>query len=159
MANSAKPNPLWYALVGALAGGRTTAAAVFTTAQLRRNPDPDRTGLARAMGSDGAATAIAVGVILETIVDKLPGVGDRTAVVGVGARAVSGALAGAALSSADDRNPVLGALLGSTGAIAATFALFHLRDAVHRRLGVPNLLGGLGEDALLLGLGRLALRG
>ncbi|MBK6923394.1 MAG: hypothetical protein IPH07_38755 [Deltaproteobacteria bacterium] len=150
---------LSYALAGALAGGRTTAAALFAAEDLRRRPRASRSRLARAMASDRGVALLRGGAVLETVIDKLPGVGDRTALVGVAARVLSGSTSGAALAADDDHNPLLGAVLGGAAAIASTFALFEARRALHRRTGVPDVVGGVLEDLLLLGVGRLAMRG
>jgi len=96
--------------------------------------------------------------MVELVIDKLPGVGDRTAPIGVAARAISGAVSSATLAAADGRSKWLGALLGGAGAIASTYALFHLRAALHRSTPVPDFVVGLAEDALVFGLGRLAIR-
>ncbi|MBC8067010.1 MAG: hypothetical protein IAG13_01645, partial [Deltaproteobacteria bacterium] len=116
-------------------------------------------GLARAFGSDRLGQAMRLGAIVEVVIDKLPFTGDRTSVLQLLARVISGGVSGAALSSADDRGPVLGALLGTAGAVAGTFALFHLRRGLHEGLRMPGVVAGLTEDVLLIGLGRLALRG
>lgn len=159
MPPSPKRSPLSYALAGALAGGRTTAAALFAAEDLRRRTRPSRSRLARAMASDRGVAVIRGGALLEAVIDKLPGVGDRTAPIGIAARALSGSTSGAALAAADDRSPMLGAVLGGAAAIASTFALFSARAALHRRARVPNVVGGLLEDLILLGVGRLAMRG
>jgi uncharacterized membrane protein len=147
-----------YALVGALAGGRTTAAPVVAHERLRARAVPPRSTLARALASDRLGMMLRLGAIVEVVVDKLPVAGDRTNAIGLTMRTISGAVSGAALSSADNRGPVLGAVLGTVGAVAGSFALFHLRRALHERLRMPGLVAGLAEDVLLLGLGRLALR-
>lgn len=159
MPSSTKPTHLAYALAGALAGGRTTGAALFAAEELRRRRRPNRSRLARAIASDAGVALLRGGAVLEAVIDKLPGVGDRTAVIGVAARALSGSTSGAALAADDDRSPLLGAVLGGAAAIASTFALFEARRALHRHTGVPDVVGGVLEDLLLLGVGRLALRG
>jgi uncharacterized membrane protein len=153
-----RANPVSYALIGALAGGRSTAAPVLAHERLRARPVQPRSGLARALASDRVGQALRLGAIVEVVVDKLPFVGARTSVIGLLARTISGGVSGAALSIADDRGPVLGAVLGTAGAVAGTFALFHLRRGLQDGLRIPGVVAGLAEDVLLLGLGRLALR-
>lgn len=109
-------------------------------------------------GSDRVGVVLRVGTVIELVIDKLPGVGDRTAPFGVAIRAISGAACSATLAAADGRNRWLGAVLGGAGAVASTYALFHVRRAVHRRTRVPDFVVGIAEDALVFGLGRLALR-
>jgi hypothetical protein len=66
------------------------------------------------------------------------------------ARAASGALAGAALTPETRR---VGALLGCAAAVAATWLVYAARRAATRSLGIPNVVAGLVEDALAIGVG------
>jgi len=125
---------------------------------LRARPLATTDRLVRLAQSDRLGLALRAGTMVELVIDKLPGVGDRTAPIGVAARAISGAVSSATLAAADGRSKWLGALLGGAGAIASTYALFHLRAALHRSTPVPDFVVGLAEDALVFGLGRLAIR-
>lgn len=151
-------NPITYALVGLLAGGRTTAAPVLAHQRLRARAVPPRGTLARGLASDRLGTMLQLGAIAEVVIDKLPFAGDRTSAISLACRTISGGISGAALSSADNRGPALGAVLGTLGAVAGTVALFQLRRGLHDGLRIPGVVAGLAEDVLLLGLGRLALR-
>jgi uncharacterized membrane protein len=144
--------------LGLAAGARTTAAPMLAHAALRARPRVTSDRLVRLAQSDRAGLVLRVGTVLELVVDKLPGVGDRTAPVGVAARALSGALSSAALAAADGRSKWLGAALGGAAAIASTYALFHARRGIQRRTAVPAFVLGIAEDALVLGLGRIAVR-
>lgn len=148
--------PLSYAYAGALAGGRTTAGPSFACKRLEAKQVPPRNVLLRVLQSKAFSTVLAASSALELFADKLPGVGARTSPVPLALRTASGAVSGAALASADRRNPMLGALLGAAGAVAGTFATSYLRRALLDGLHLPNILAGLTEDALLYGLRRLA---
>jgi uncharacterized membrane protein len=65
-------------------------------------------------------------------------------------RAASGALAGAALTPRTRR---VGALLGGVAAVAATWLVYRARQAATRSVGVPNVVAGLIEDAVAIGVG------
>jgi uncharacterized membrane protein len=155
---SALGNPLSCILLGFAAGARTTAAPMLAHQALRARSTPRGDGLVELASSDRTGHVLRVGTAVEMVIDKLPGVGDRTAPFGVAARAISGAVSSATVAAAYGRNKWLGAALGGASAIAGTYALFHLRGALHRHTPVPDFVVGLAEDALVFGLGRLALR-
>lgn len=125
---------------------------------LRARPLSSSDGLVRLGRSDRLGLLLRLGAVVELVIDKLPITGDRTAAVGVTARALSGAVSSATLAAAGGRSKWLGAALGGAGAIASTYALFHLRGALHRKTPVPDFVAGLAEDALVFGLGWLAVR-
>lgn len=157
-------SPLWYAAVGALSGGRTMAAPVLVCDRLREAALADARP-ARGLASRGVAFAVHSAAVVEMVVDKLPITGDRTAPAGILARTVAGSLAGAVLSSTHRRGWLTGTLLGGAGAIAGTFATFHLRRALRGGMGSRSLspeetgaLAGLLEDAILIGLRRVVRR-
>ncbi|QHJ01270.1 DUF1440 domain-containing protein [Xylophilus rhododendri] len=119
-------------LLGATAGPRTNAplATVSWAARL---------GLVDVSGSPLAflSSKAAVGVLSpmaigELVADKLPSTPSRTEPLGVGARAVSGAISGAAL--AGGRSPSA-ALAGAAGAVAATYLGYLLRTRLSRAVG------------------------
>lgn len=92
----------------------------------------------------------------EILADKLPLVPPRTQVAPVLGRMGSGALVGAAIASPDNRRAA--AILGAAGALAGTLTWYHLRRLATQRGGVPNVVAGLCEDALAIGLGAWLLR-
>lgn len=145
-------------LIGIAAGARTTAAPALLQHALRSRPAAHRDPLVRLATHDRTRAAVRLGTVIEALVDKLPGIGDRTAALGLAARATSGAMSSATLAAAAGRSKWLGAALGGASAFAGTFAWFHLRRALRRGAGVPDVLVGLGEDAIVFGLGRLAVR-
>ena len=149
-------SPHSYAFAGALAGGRTTAGPAFVSRKLETRGVLPRNRLLRAFRSRPMSVALTATNAAELVADKLPFIGSRTAPLPLALRTVSGAVSGAALASADRRNALMGAALGAVGAVAGTFATAFLRNALLKRLGVPNILAGLAEDAALMGLRRFA---
>lgn len=72
---------------------------------------------------------------------------DRIVVAGMLARIATGAIAGAALAPARQRE--VGAVLGATAAVGAAFATFDLRVSAMEQYG--QTVTGLVEDALAVG--------
>ncbi len=140
--------------MGAVAGLRSlTAPALFSYMATRRNDgalvETPLGGLASPKVA-GTLCALAIG---EMIVDKLPQAPNRTIPGSVIFRALSGGVIGAAIC-AEEREPELpGALLGAVGAVAATYAAYHLRQTTDRKTGLPDPIVALVEDAIAIGSG------
>lgn len=139
--------------LGAVAGMRSmTAPAIFRSWTVRHHelaPTPlDH------VAAPVVLTAMATG---ELVVDKLPFAPDRTQPVSVAFRALSGALVGGSLCAANRRSPVAGAVIGAAGAVAATYAAFHLRRYLTKERGLPDVVVALAEDAAANALGRSVL--
>jgi uncharacterized membrane protein len=104
------------------------------------------------LGTQQAAD-VATGLSLaEMFVDKLPGTPDRISPLPLAARAVSGALVGAAVYSARKQDPAPGAFAGAIGAIAAAYIGFALRKRF------PGFLMALVEDAATVAIAIAVLR-
>ena len=126
--------------IGALTGSRSMLGpAVVAQSTLR---GPARTLL----------TLLAAG---ELAADKNPAVGARTAPLPLAGRLVLGA---AAAAGAAKRHRLQAAVLGAAGALAATYAGFHLRRWATSRLRIPNIVAGMLEDAAALSAGAVLMR-
>jgi uncharacterized membrane protein len=140
------------AAFGGIAGVRSLLAPALLALERKH-----RTGLferRKARKAEAIARALQVGALLELVADKLPWVPARTQPISLSARAVSGALVGAALSP---RARVSGAVVGGVAAVVAAFAAYYVRRAATRTIGIPNVLAGILEDALAIAAGsRLA---
>ena len=90
----------------------------------------------------------------EMIADKTPAIGDRIDAAPLAARAVMGAIVGCVIAMEDNRNQLAGAALGATAAVIAAHLAYHAR----KRLPVSTAVGGLIEDAVVLGLGSRFVR-
>ena len=97
--------------------------------------------------------AIQVSAILagaEIIADKLPFMPDRTDKPALLGRFISGAICGAAVSSARRREDrIIGALVGGATAIVAAYIGFEYRKAVN----LPKFAAAIVEDAVALTAG------
>ena len=89
----------------------------------------------------------------ELIVDKLPGVPNRTDPGPLGTRAVSGGVCAAAICLAEGKNPAIGAAVGAAAAVASAFFFYTLRRDFGKATGIPDAISALAEDALALGIG------
>ncbi len=152
---------VWRTLgLGAIAGMRSMAAPAILSRAVERG---DIGGLENtpfaALGSPGVSTVLRMCKIGEMFVDKLPVmVPSRTAPPPLLGRSASGALVGAALFASGGRRMATGSVLGAASALAAAFATERLRQQVAERLGVPDLVVALSEDAIVLFGGARLLR-
>jgi uncharacterized membrane protein len=90
----------------------------------------------------------------EMIADKTGFVGDRIEPGPLAGRALLGAAVGAAVAYEGRDNMLVGGLLGAAVAVAAAHLAFHAR----KRLPVASPIGGLIEDAIVMGLAAHAAR-
>jgi uncharacterized membrane protein len=90
--------------------------------------------------------------IVELIVDKLPQTPARIAPVGLCARAVTGALSGAAvaLGSQTGTSGLLGAVLGLIGGIAGAYAGYYIRSGLVTQMKLPDFVVAVVEDLLTI---------
>ena len=84
----------------------------------------------------------------EMIADKTSAIGDRIDPIPLAGRACMGALVGLAIARQTHAHPVVG---GCLGAVTATVAAY-LAYGARKRLPVPNLVAGLLEDAVVVGV-------
>lgn len=89
----------------------------------------------------------------ELIADKLPFIPPRTQAGPLAVRILFGAMCGASLCLSAAAAPIMGAILGGLGGIAAAFAGYAYRRRFS--LTVPDLLLALLEDLVAVGGGLL----
>jgi uncharacterized membrane protein len=109
------------------------------------------------MGSTAAVVIFTALALFELVADKLPGTPPRTAMVGLSARFITGALSGACLAVAGGAALWLGAAIGAIGGIAGAFAGYHARAGIVRALRVPDIAVAIPEDLLTIGIGLLCV--
>ena len=142
-------------LVGVIAGLRTmTAPAVVAWAANRHWLNLLSSPLAF-MGSTAAVAVFTVLALGELVVDKLPSTPNRTRLLGLIGRSVSGGLSGAAVAVSGAQSIAPGAVLGVAGALAGAFAGYEVRKRLVRTLKVPDFVIALLEDAVAIGGGLL----
>ena len=107
------------------------------------------------LAKSGTRTSSAILAAGEFIADKLPFIPKRTEAGPLIARALTGGLAGAAISSGKKRSWQVGALLGIAGAIGAAYGAYHLRKQADQKLHLPDSAVAVLEDLLVVGAGLL----
>ncbi len=127
-------------LLGAAAGLRATApmgAATLATNGSSSGLVPSR--LKR--GFMGA-------MCLEFLMDKLPFAPNRTSLLALLPRIVSGSVAGAWLAKSRQSNLKQGAVIGGIAAIIAAYVGLSLRKGTKKLTHLPDVIIAMGEDAL-----------
>jgi uncharacterized membrane protein len=144
--------------LGAISGLRSASGPAFVSRAAARG-DMDLGGTRFAfLGSPLLAKALTVMQLGETIGDKLPFVPSRTNIMPLIGRAVSGGLVGAAAYVAEDRQALVGVLLGSSAAVTTAFAGEGLRGILVGGTKLPDPVVAGAEDALVLLVGSRATR-
>jgi len=146
----------WPALgFAAITGARATSGPTFLSDYLASRALAP--GLAhsplRFLAKPAVASVLKVLTAGELVGDKLPNTGDRIVPQQLSMRAASGALVGATWYKSQGGSAVKGALVGSLGAVAATFLTFYLRKSLSEKTGIATSTIGAGEDALVLASG------
>ncbi len=143
-------NPL---VLGALAGARSMSAPALVSWHLSHSPEAWRVGgPARVLSKRPVARVLGVLALGEFVADKLPWIPVRVQPLPLAGRALTGALAGAT-AAAGRRRVWVAAVLGAGAALASAWAFYSLRRLATRRLGVPDRVVALAEDALVLAVG------
>lgn len=144
------------AAIGAVAGMRSTAVPAIVEQLTHRSGAAvqDEFGLLNHPVAGYAAMTLAAA---EAAADKLPLMPKRADADSLSARAIAGASSGAALCTAKKREPLLGALLGALGAIAAAYGLSVLHSRTAGAFEIPGPLGSIVADAIAAGAGILLL--
>jgi uncharacterized membrane protein len=105
------------------------------------------------MGSMWAVGVFTLLAFVELVADQLPNTPSRTAIVGLSARIVTGALSGACVAVGGGATLWLGALAGAFGGIAGAFGGYQARVGLVRALRVPDFAIAVPEDLIAIGLG------
>ncbi len=103
----------------------------------------------------GIVTGIAA--IGEVVNDKLPITPGRNEPPLIAERLIVGAIVGGVVCQLGGRSPLVGAAIGSTASIAASFAGYYGRTILPRVTGIPQQIWGVAEDAIAVTLGAKTL--
>jgi uncharacterized membrane protein len=122
-------------VLGGLTGMRSTAGAA--TLAFRHHGWAPRVAAMMAAG--------------EMVADKMPAVGDRIAPLPLAGRALMGAIVGGTVVRRAGYNAAIGVVIGGAAAVIAA----HLAYRVRARLPVSNAVGGVLEDAFVMGVSAL----
>jgi uncharacterized membrane protein len=144
--------------IGAVAGLRSMLAPALLSQAARTGSIELTDGPVAFLGTQQAADIVTGVALAELVADKLPSTPNRIAPFPLAARAVSGAIVGAAVCSARKKDPGPGALVGALAAIGAAFIGFALRRALTRHARSAGLVIALAEDAVAVAIGVGVLR-
>lgn len=137
-------------LIGCVAGLRSMMApAIVCAAAYLRWVHLEGTPLAF-LTSQAALWIFTFLAIGELIADKLPRTPPRTALVGLIARAITGALCGAALAASGGKTLSVGAALGLLGGVGGAFAGYYIRRGLVIQMQLPDFVIAVVEDLLAI---------
>ena len=137
--------------LGTLAGMRTFAAPAVASHILSRNNSRALRGTPlNFMQSKITAIVFKVLAAGELVGDKQSSAPNRTSPMGLVGRALSGALAGAAIYQASGSKKVKGAFIGGAAAVASIYLSFNLRKQIVKATGYADPYIGITEDILVL---------
>ena len=103
------------------------------------------------LGSTMAVIVLSVLALGELVADKLPLTPNRTALLPLSFRAISGAVCGAAVCISAQHFVILGSLLGALGAIAGAFSGYRIRHRLVKDRGLPDFAVAVLEDVIAVG--------
>ena len=132
--------------LGAVTGVRSMIGLAFFSDHANEDKEKNNPALTL-LKLPQAAPIIKMMAAGEVVMDKLPFAPDRTDFGPLVGRAAIGALVGAAISK---DKWIQGGVVGALGAIAAAYAAYHLRKALHDDRHVPNVVLGMVEDAIVM---------
>jgi uncharacterized membrane protein len=136
-------------LMGLVAGQRGMTPLAAVAAAARRGNLPPGAPLERLISRPAIAGGTVALAAAEMAGDKMKSAPDRIEPLGLVARTLTSAYAGAALAQRGER--AAGAILGVAAALAASYVGWRLRCAAMERYGQTET--GAVEDALVLGSG------
>ncbi len=140
--------------IGLIAGMRAMSAPALLSHKLARTiPTKQPHTPLQYLAQPPASIALKVLAGAEIIGDKVPHGPDRTSPPQFIARVTSGASCGALVSQVEGQQAPLGAVAGGLGAVVSTLIFFQLRRWLNHDLGLPDAVGALAEDALVIGIG------
>lgn len=145
--------------LGIISGMRTTFAPAITSHYLSKESNTElsksQLGFIQSPVAANVTKLLSAG---EIIGDKLPNTPNRIVAPQVIARVVSGAFAGAVISTANRNSITKGVLIGGVTALAATFGTYYLRKFISESTFIKEPVTGVLEDVLAIGSGVLLMR-
>jgi uncharacterized membrane protein len=144
--------------LGAITGLRSLSGPAFLSrAASQGRLDLDGTPLGF-VSSPYVSRALLVMALGELVGDKLSITPSRTSPPVLLWRAVSGGLVGSASFVSEDRRATTGAAIGSAAAVVAALAGEKLRALAGEKIGLPDPVVALAEDAIVLLVGSRSLK-
>lgn len=146
------------AALGCVCGARSLLAPALIAHQLEHQDMAANSDnrVARILSNRKVASALAGLAVAEMAADKTPFIPSRTDLLPLAGRVAMGAVVGAAVVGPGQRSAAT--LAGAAGAGLGAWAFSRLRKQATQRVGMSNVVAGLGEDALAVGLGLFLVR-
>lgn len=145
--------------IGVVAGMRSFSAPALVSDHLvKRHSHAIANSNLSFMGSPKIAITLKIMAGGELIADKTTFIPNRIDPGPLAFRAVSGAVCGAALGTAEIKRADLGALVGGLAAVLSAHAFFLLRRKLTEETSLPKTAIALAEDSVALGIGLFVLR-
>ncbi len=145
-------------LLGIVAGMRTFAAPAIVGRHFSQNRSEELDDSALGfIAGDNLQTLIKVAAAGELIADKFSFIGNRTDIAPLAARAISGAVCGAAIFKAGNDEAFTGAAVGAISALVSAQVCYEIRHELSAA-GIPDRITAAAEDAIALTAGSQALK-
>lgn len=142
------------AAIGIIAGMRSMSTPALVSNHLAHNESQNLAGSPLSvLASSKTSSILKVLALGEMVVDKLPITPARISPGPLIARIVSGAISGAAICAAEDKRADVGAVVGGMAGILGAYGFYHLRRRTGEATGVPDVVLGVAEDAIVIGGG------
>ncbi|MFD0794150.1 DUF4126 family protein [Mucilaginibacter litoreus] len=142
------------AALGLVAGMRSMyAPAVLTHIYSRNTTEQLKNSPLQWLQTIPASKVFKVLAVAELVGDKMPSAPNRTAAPGLIGRIIAGGLCGAAVFKGENKNALIGGLIGGAMATASTFGCFMLRRQVVKNSRLPDPVIGACEDILTIAAG------
>lgn len=145
-------------ILGGACGSRSMIGPTIVAHALRNRARSARQP-ARALAHPRAAAILGMLSAGEAIGDKLPGIPARVAAPALVGRIASGALVGAAIAAVGGRHRLRSALIGGAAAAASAVLTYNVRRWLGSRVGIPDRIIAVAEDAILLRVATAASAG
>lgn len=146
--------------IGVIAGMRALSAPALLTRKLARTvPVKQPAKPIHYLAQQPVSLALSVLAGGEIIADKLPNASNRTSPLQFIGRVASGGSCGAVLSEVEGQSVAVGGIAGGLGAVVGTLVFFNLRRFLDHDLGLPDMVGALAEDVLVISLGWTLVNG
>lgn len=147
------------AVLGMAAGMRSLAAPAALSRHLATDPTVPHGIVDDLLSRPQASRLLTAASAAEHVADKLPITPPRIEPAPLAGRIASGALCGFVLARRAGESEATGALVGGLAAAAASFAAYHLRRALTRKAGLPDLPIALVEDVAAVLFAETGARG
>ena len=146
------------AILGAMSGMRSMSGPATITRRAAREPKGFEGTIFGWLTKRPVAVLATLGQVGEMVLDKLPILPNRIDPLPLLGRALLGGSASATAFVEARRPVVLGIALGAGAAVASAHLFYRLRIGASDGLHLPDLVGAVVEDGLVLALEQVAMR-